>query len=123
MRDPKALISTTQLASTLGRPDLRLYDCETYLEPTPAGNEGPYIAVPGLRTFEEAHISGANFLDLQGEFSDPTTRLRFRMPDTAQLAAAFGRHGIGKGSRVALQHRQHDVGDALLVDAQVARLR
>jgi thiosulfate/3-mercaptopyruvate sulfurtransferase len=102
MRDPKALISTAQLASVLGQPDLRVYDCTTYLEPTPAGSEDPYIAVPGLRTFEEAHIPGANFLDLQGEFSDPTTRLRFMMPDTAQLAAAFGRHGIGRGSRVVL---------------------
>ena len=102
MRDPKALISTAQLASALGQPDLRLYDCTTYLEPTPAGSEDPYIAVPGLRTFEEGHIPGANFLDLQGEFSDPTTRLRFMMPHTAQLAAAFGRHGIGKDSRVVL---------------------
>jgi thiosulfate/3-mercaptopyruvate sulfurtransferase len=102
MRDPKALISTEQLAAALGRPDIRIYDCTTYLEPTPAGSEDPYIAVPGLRTFEEAHIPGADFLDLQAEFSDQTTRLRFMMPSTDQLEAAFARHGIGKGSRVVL---------------------
>jgi thiosulfate/3-mercaptopyruvate sulfurtransferase len=102
MRDPEAFISTEQLASALGQPDLRIYDCTTYLEPTPAGSEDPYIAVSGIRTFEEGHIAGADFLDLQGEFSDPTTRLRFMMPQTAQLEAAFGRHGIGKGSRVVL---------------------
>ena len=102
MRDPKALISTAQLASELGQPGLRVYDCTTYLEPTPAGSEDPYIAVPGVRTFEEAHIPGADFLDLQGEFSDQTTRLRFMMPEVAQLEAAFGRHGIGQGSRVVL---------------------
>ena len=124
MREPKALISTEQLASALGQPDLRVYDCTTYLEPTPAGSEDPYIAVPGIRTFEEGHIPGADFLDLQGEFSDQGTRLRFMMPQTAQLEAAFGRHGIGQGvARGALQHRQHDVGDALLVDAAIARLR
>src|SRR5712671_2247187 len=102
MREPKALISTAQLASALDQPDLRIYDCTTYLEPTPAGSEDPYIAVSGIRTFEEAHIPGADFLDLQGEFSDQATRLRFMMPATAQLEAAFGRHGMAKGSRVVL---------------------
>src|SRR3981081_38321 len=106
MRDPKALIGTEQLAVALGQPDIRIYDCTTYLEPTPAGSEDPYIAVPGLRTFEEAHIPGADFLDLQGEFSDQTTRLRFMMPPVELLAAAFGRHGIGEGARVV----RHSLG-------------
>lgn len=102
MREPQAVISTEQLAASLGEPGLRIYDCTTYLEPTPADSEDPYIAVPGRRTFEEAHIPGADFLDLQGEFSDTATRLRFMMPGTAQLEAAFGRHGLGNGSRVVL---------------------
>src|ERR1700730_16180288 len=71
MRDAKALISTEQLAAALGQPDLRVFDCTTYLEPTPAGSDDPYVAVSGRRTFEEAHIPGADYLDLQGEFSDP----------------------------------------------------
>jgi thiosulfate/3-mercaptopyruvate sulfurtransferase len=102
MRDPQALISTERLASLLSEPGLRIYDCTTYLEPTPAGSDDPYTPVSGRRTFEEAHIPGADFLDLQGEFSDATTRLRFMMPPTAQLEAAFGRHGLGTGSRVVL---------------------
>jgi thiosulfate/3-mercaptopyruvate sulfurtransferase len=102
MREPQALISTKQLADSLHQPDLRIYDCTTYLEPAPAGSGDPYIAVSGRRTFEEAHIPGADFLDLQGEFSDSTTRLRFMMPPTSQLEAAFGRHGLGAGSRVVL---------------------
>lgn len=102
MREPEALISTAQLAAALGRPELRVYDCTTYLEPPPPGSDDPYVAVPGRATFEEAHVPGADFLDLQGEFSDETTRLRFMMPATAQLEAAFGRHGVGPGTRVVL---------------------
>jgi thiosulfate/3-mercaptopyruvate sulfurtransferase len=102
MRDPQALMSTEQLAKILGQPSVRIYDCTTYLEPPPPGSADPYVAVPGRRTFEEAHIPGADFLDLQGEFSDPTTRLRFMMPAIAPLEAAFGRHGLAGDSRVVL---------------------
>jgi thiosulfate/3-mercaptopyruvate sulfurtransferase len=102
MREPQALINTEQLATILGQPRLRIYDCTTYLEPPPPGSDDPYIAVPGRHTFEKAHIPGADFLDLQGEFSDATTRLRFMMPPTAQLETALGRHGLGPGLRVVL---------------------
>ncbi len=102
MRDPQALIATAELAAVLGQPALRVYDCTTDLEPTPPDSEDPYIAVPGRKTFEDAHVPGADFLDLQGEFSDETTRLRFMMAPTAQLEAAFGRHGLGRGHRVVL---------------------
>jgi thiosulfate/3-mercaptopyruvate sulfurtransferase len=102
MRDPRALIRTDELARLMGQSGLRVYDCTTYLEPPPPGNDDPYVAVSGRRTFEEAHIPSADFLDLQGEFSDTTTRLRFMMPATGQLEAAFGRHGLGADSRVVL---------------------
>ena len=102
MREPKALISTDALARDLSRGDLRVFDCTTYLEPPPPGSDDPYIAVPGRNSFEEAHIPCADFLDLQGEFSDNTTRFRFMMPAVEQLEAAFGRHGIGESARVVL---------------------
>jgi thiosulfate/3-mercaptopyruvate sulfurtransferase len=80
---------------------LRIFDCTTYLEPPP-DSDVPYVPMPGRTTFEAAHIPGADFLDLQGEFSDNTTRLRFMMPPVAQLEAAFGQHGVGRGARVVL---------------------
>jgi thiosulfate/3-mercaptopyruvate sulfurtransferase len=86
----------------LDRPELRLFDCTTYLEPTPEGSDRPYITVPGRHTFEAGHIPGADFLDLQGEFSDRNTPLHFMMPAIAQLEAAFGRHGVSANSRVVL---------------------
>jgi thiosulfate/3-mercaptopyruvate sulfurtransferase len=96
------LISSAELADILGQADLRLFDCTTYLEPAPEGSNDPYLAVPGRHSFEAGHIPGADFLDLQGEFSDSSTELRFMMPDIAQLEAAFGRHGIADDSEVVL---------------------
>ena len=102
MRHANALISTAQLAAELGRADLRVYDCTTYLAPAPPGSDDPYLPVPGSKSFEDAHIPGADFLDLQGEFSDAATRLRFMMPAAAELERAFARHGTGQGTRVVL---------------------
>jgi thiosulfate/3-mercaptopyruvate sulfurtransferase len=109
MPERNGLITTAELAAILDQPDLRLFDCTTYLEYQPAGSDIPYIAVPGRHTFEAAHIPRADFLDLQGEFSDPNTTLRFMMPDIAQLEAAFGGHGIGANSQVVL----YSIGTAM----------
>jgi thiosulfate/3-mercaptopyruvate sulfurtransferase len=102
MREPDALISTESLARELARGTLRVYDCTTLLNPAPPGSGLPYETVPARAGFEAAHIPGADFLDLQGEFSDQSTHLRFMLAPTAQLEAAFGRHGIGEGVRVVL---------------------
>jgi thiosulfate/3-mercaptopyruvate sulfurtransferase len=96
------LITTEELAGILDQPHLRLFDCTTYLEYQPEGSDVPYIAVPGRHTFETGHIPGADFLDLQGEFSDSSTALRFMMPSVPQLEAAFGRHGVSSDSKVVL---------------------
>jgi thiosulfate/3-mercaptopyruvate sulfurtransferase len=98
MRDPNAIISTEALAALLGQPNLHVYDCTTYNNPPPPGVDEPYIPLPGLASFCDAHIPSADFLDLQGEFSDRSQRYWFMMPkDLAQLEAAFTRHGIGEG--------------------------
>ena len=102
MRDPDALIGTEALARDLGRADLRVYDCTTYLDYQPPGSDVPYNVVSGRGSFEAGHIPGADFLDLQGEFSDQTTSLRFMLAPVAELAAGFARHGIGEGVRVVL---------------------
>src|SRR5215470_1212024 len=96
------LIGTAELAGILTQPNLRIFDCTTILDYQPPGSAVPYIPVPGRKGFEEGHIPGADFLDLQGEFSDQNTKLRFMMPEVAQLEAAFGRHGVGPDSFVVL---------------------
>jgi len=109
MPERNGLITSAELAEIVGQPDLRLFDCTTYLDYQPEGSDVPYIVVPGRHSFEDAHIPGADFLDLQGEFSDQTTQLRFMMPGIAQLESAFGRHGVSAGSRVVL----YSIGTAM----------
>jgi thiosulfate/3-mercaptopyruvate sulfurtransferase len=96
------LITTAELAETIGQSNLRVFDCTTRLEYLPPGSDAPYMVVPGRDTFEAGHVPGADFLDLQGEFSDESTKLRFMMAGVAQLDAAFGRHGVGPDSFVVL---------------------
>ena len=103
------LISTAELAGILGQSNLRIFDCTTTLDYQPPGSGVPYIVVPRRDSFEASHVPGADFLDLQGEFSDNNTKLRFMMPDIAQLETAFGRHGVGNDSHVVL----YSIGTAM----------
>ena len=96
------LISTEELAEILHEADVRIFDCTTRLNYQPPGSDIPYIPVPGLDTFVDAHIPGGDFLDIQGEFSDQHTKLRFMMAGTAELEGAFRRHGVSNDSRVVL---------------------
>ncbi len=64
------LISTAELADILGQANLRIFDCTTTLDYQPPGSGVPYIVVPRRDSFEAGHVPGADFLDLQGEFSD-----------------------------------------------------
>ena len=101
-REPQALIETGTLEASLGAPELRIMDCTTWLEPAQPGDDAPYRVVPGRADYEAAHIPGAVFLDIQGDVSDPDTRLRFMAPTEERFAGAMGRLGIGDDSRVVL---------------------
>ena len=101
-REPQALIETDALEACLDAPGLRIVDCTTWLKPAEPGDDAPYRVVPSRAEYEAAHIPGAVFLDIQGQISDPDTRLRFMAPDAGRFADAMGRLGIGDESRVVL---------------------
>ncbi len=101
-RDPDALVQTEWLAAHLDDPELRIFDCTTHLRPAEAGTNAPYTIVSGRADYDAAHIPGAGFLDLQGELSDNTVKLRFMLPKAEDFAAAMSRHGVGDRSKVVL---------------------
>jgi thiosulfate/3-mercaptopyruvate sulfurtransferase len=103
-RHPEALISADRLEAHLGDPDLRVYDCTTYLA-YESGTGQPYRVVSGRDDYDAGHIPGSGFLDLQGEFSVKDSPYRFTLPAPETAAAAFARHGVGDDTRVVLYSR------------------
>jgi thiosulfate/3-mercaptopyruvate sulfurtransferase len=106
-RHPSALVSTDWLADHLKDSDLRVFECTTYLSYLPPGGEAPYQVVSGRPDYDQGHIQGAGFLDIQKDLSDPDSppHMRFMMLPAETLAKSFGRHGIGDYNRVVLYSR------------------
>lgn len=106
-RHRDALVSTDWLANHLDDPDLRVFECTTYLDYLPPGAEAAYRVVSGRAAYEQGHITAAGFLDLQNELSDSNNppHLRFMMLSAERLAEALGRRGVGDGNRVVLYSR------------------
>lgn len=104
-RHPDALVSSAWLAAHLGDPDLRIFECTTYLRPAEPGEGVPYHPQAGRADYAAGHIPGAGFLDLPGELSRQDAPVAFMMLPTERFAEVMGRHGIGDGTRVVLYSR------------------
>jgi thiosulfate/3-mercaptopyruvate sulfurtransferase len=102
---PEALVQTDWLAAHLEDPDLRIFDCTTWLRPAAPGEGVPYHPEAGRAEYEAGHIPGAGFLDVPGELSRQDAAVHFMMLPAAQFAAVMGRHGIGDRARVVLYSR------------------
>lgn len=100
----RAVVSTAWLEEHLDDGDLRIFESTLYLRPDPSG-EGPYLVESGRAEYDEGHIAGAGFIDLEGELSRHDTELHFMRPAPADFAAAMGRHGVGPDTRVVLYSR------------------
>ncbi len=98
-KHPEFLVDTEWLSGKMETLDLRIYDCTTHLLPHPTR---PYIVESGRADYDKAHIPGADFLDLQGELSDPDSPFRFTFPSPQHFAKAVGRHGLGDDHEVVL---------------------
>lgn len=102
---PEAIVDSQWLADHLHDPKLRVYDCTTYLR-YETGTGRPYRVESGRADYNQGHIQGSAFLDLQGDLSDSASRFNFMMPNADDLAARFAAKGIGAGTRVVLYSRK-----------------
>ncbi|MGI9410284.1 MAG: sulfurtransferase [Hyphomicrobiaceae bacterium] len=103
-RYPDQLVSTEWLAQNANMPNLRIYDCTTYLK-YEEGTGRPYEVVSGRADYDQGHIPGSAFLDLQADLSVAESPFRFTIPSLDDLAARFAAHGIGDGTQVVLYSR------------------
>lgn len=96
----KPVISTAALAAELTSPELRLYDCTTFLNWDAHGK----VRIESGRAHynDPGHIRGAVLLELQQDLSDNASPLRFTMPAPDVLARAFAAKGISESSSVVL---------------------
>lgn len=88
------LISAAELHARLGSPTLRLADVRASLTDPEAGR----------RLFNEGHLPGAFFLDLEGDLSGPVERHggRHPLPDMFGFANTLRDHGVGDESEVVV---------------------
>ena len=61
-----------------------------------------YTIGSGKGDYEKAHIPGADFLDLQQELSNNTSKLRFTFPSAEHFSKAIGAHGLSNDNQAIL---------------------
>ncbi len=88
--DPQLLVSTDWLEKHLNAPDVRILDASWYL---PADNRDPRAE------YDEAHIPGARFFDID-EIADLNSPLPHMAPPVEKFISRMRAMGIGDGHRV-----------------------
>ncbi len=90
--DPTALVSTEWLAQHLNAPDVRVVDASWYL---PADGRDPRAE------YNEAHIPGAVFFDIDEIVADDTD-LPHMLPGPVKFSARVRKLGLGDGNRIVV---------------------
>ena len=90
--DPKTLVSTSWLMAHLKDPDLRLLDASWYL---------PDMARNGREEYNNAHIPGARFFDID-EVSDHRSELPHMVPPVEKFMSRVRAMGVGDGHQIVV---------------------
>jgi thiosulfate/3-mercaptopyruvate sulfurtransferase len=90
--DPKTLVSTGWLAQHLNDPDLRVLDASWYL---------PEAGRNAKDEYNEAHIPGARFFDIE-EISDHRSDLPHMAPPIEKFMSRMRAMGVGDGHQIVV---------------------
>lgn len=90
--DPKTLVSTGWLADHLNDPDLRIIDASSHMPATGRDAQAEY---------DEAHIPGARFFDVD-DISDKRSALPHMAPPVELFISRMRAMGIGDGHQVVI---------------------
>ena len=85
-----SLISAAELAARLDEPDLVVCDVRFYLAD----------GAQGRREYEQGHVPGARFVDLDSDLAGTSGGGRHPLPTVDEFTAVLGRIGVGPGSLV-----------------------
>ena len=108
------LVSTDWLSAHLGEPDLKVVDATFYL---------PHLRRDARAEFEQAHIPGAVFFDIDA-VADHSIPLPHMLPDAAAFAAAVGALGIAADDRVvASMQPYHAIDDGRWAEKKIGHER
>ena len=91
----RSLISVDELAERLGDEHLRIFDTAVMFKKVDQG----LVANSSIETYREAHIPGAAFADVLGDWSNPETPYRNLLSIDA-LQRKLGEIGINEKSEV-----------------------
>ncbi|MGR3289920.1 MAG: 3-mercaptopyruvate sulfurtransferase [Paracoccaceae bacterium] len=93
--DPKTLVSTKWLAAHLKDPDLRIFDASWHM---------PALERDARAEYEEAHIPGARFFDID-DISDHRSELPHMVPPVEKFISRTRALGVGDGHQVVVYDR------------------
>ena len=102
---PDAIVSCEWLNKNIDNPDIRIYDCTTYLHYRDEDPSLPYIVESGREKYDLSHIPNSSFLDLQLQLSDQESPYRFTLPKLEVLVEIFGKLGVGDPFHIILYSR------------------
>ena len=103
--NPNAIISCGWLNDNLKNPNIRIYDCTTYLHYRDNDPTLPYIVESGREKYEMTHITNSSFMDLHLDLSDEASPYRFTLPKLEILAEKFKKLGVGSDFHIILYSR------------------